>query len=289
MRMANKTYAFSITTNARPATAAQDSPATNTHGTLTTREHHLRSAQPLRACLGEFEVDLRAGELRAGDSIVLLQEQPFQILRMMLEHDVDVVTREEIQETLWADGTIVDFGHSINAAIKKLRRAFGDSADHPHYIETVARRGYRLMVPVRWSQHGQPARPSAEQVRSDYSLPYPVGHLAERRIVKDRRLQVFSGGTPGVAARSPRASRQAFHQPQEKAGQPVPVAVQNRELEGRLLCLERLVLARIRRLRRGQRCLWRLRASACATNKAFRQEMSASVRRTLEPRPNSMN
>ncbi len=286
--MANKTYAFSIMTNARPETADQDSSATNTHGALTTCEHHQLSAPTLRACVGEFEVDLRAGELRAGNSIVLLQEQPFQILRMMLERDVDVVTREEIQETLWADGTIVDFDHSINAAIKKLRRAFGDSADHPHYIETVARRGYRLMVPVRWSRPGQPARPSAEQVRSGNSLPHPVGHLAERRIVKDRRLQVFSDGTPGAAALSPRASRRAFHLPQEKARQPVPVAVQNRELEGRLLCLERLFLARIRRLRRRQRCLWRLRAPACATNNDLGQEMSASVRCTLEPHLTSM-
>jgi DNA-binding winged helix-turn-helix (wHTH) protein len=286
--MANTPYAFSITTNAHPAAAAaQDSSATNAHGMLTIREHHQPSAQPLRACLGKFEVDLRAGEVRAGDSIVLLQEQPFQILRMLLARDLDVVTREEIQEKLWADGTIVDFDHSINAAIKKLRRALGDSADHPHYIETVARRGYRLMVPVRWAHHGQPVRPSAGQMRSGTGLPQAVGHLAERRMVKDRRLQVFSGGIPGAAARTSCASRQAVHQPQEKAGQRVAVAVQHRELEARLLCLERLVLAEIRRLRRGKRCPRRLQTSARTTNKVFGQETNLSVRFTLDPHPTS--
>jgi DNA-binding winged helix-turn-helix (wHTH) protein len=267
--MANKPYAFSITTSAHSSAAAQDSSASDAHTTLTIREHHQPSAELLRACLGEFEVDLRAGELRAGDSIVLLQEQPFQILRMLLERDVDILTRDEIQEKLWADGTIVDFDHSINAAIKKLRRAFGDSADHPRYIQTVARRGYRLMVPVRWSQQGRSAGPSMDQVLRGTPSPQSVGHLVERRIVKDRRLQVFSGETPSAAAWSPRASRQAGHQPQEKFGQLIAVAVQDRELEGRLLCLERLIFARIRRLRRSQRGLHRLRTSALAKPCSF--------------------
>ncbi len=100
--------------------------------------------------LGVFEVDLRVGELREGERTVLLQEQPFRILQMLIERDGELVTREEIKKKLWPNDTVVEFDHSINAAIRKLRRALDDSADEPQYIETIARRGYRLMVPVEW-------------------------------------------------------------------------------------------------------------------------------------------
>jgi DNA-binding winged helix-turn-helix (wHTH) protein len=259
--MATKPYAIRITADAHPVAAAQDSSATNARRTSTTREHHQLRVEPLRACLGEFEVDLRTGELRAGASIVRLQEQPFQILRMLLERNVEMVTRDEIQEALWPDGTIVDFDHSINAAIKKLRRAFGDSADHPHYIETVARRGYRLMVPVQWSHYGRPARPSAEEVPNGRPSPRPIGPPADNRIATHRHPQILAGGTSGAATSSLRASRTA-HQPHGKAGQSFVVMVQRRELEDHLLCLEKMVLARIRRLRHRQRCMYRLRTSA---------------------------
>ena len=98
-----------------------------------------------------FELDLRAGELRKdGAKPVRLPEQPFLILTMLLEHAGEVVSREEIRKKLWPNDTIVEFEHSISAAMNRLRQALGDSADHPHYIETLARRGYRLMVPVEW-------------------------------------------------------------------------------------------------------------------------------------------
>ena len=256
MRMATKPHAFRTTTDAHPVAHAQES-ETNTHWTSTTHDDHLPRIQPLRVRIGEFEVDLRTGELRAGASTVRLQEQPFRILRMLLGHDGEIVTRDQIQEMLWADGTIVDFGHSINSAIKKLRRAFGDSADHARYIETLPRRGYRLMFPVQWSYRGQSARPPG----CDSPLPQPVGHFAESRIAKHRRQQVFDGGTLSVAVMSPCASQQAVHQPQEKVGQSSATVAQRRELEDRLFCLERLVLARVRHLRRQQRCLFRLRTS----------------------------
>lgn len=262
MGMATKPHAFRAT-DADPVTLARESSETNTHRTSTTHDDRLPCIQPLRVHIGEFEVDLRAGELRAGASTVRLQEQPFQILRMLLGHDGEIVTRDQIQETLWADGTIVDFSHSINSAIKKLRRAFGDSADHPCYIETLPRRGYRLMFPVKWSYQGESSRPPAEQVRCDSPLPGPVGRFAESRIAKHRRLQVFDGETLGVAVMSPRASRQAVHQSQEKVGQSYAAVVQRRKLEDRLSCLEKLVLARVRHLRRQQRCLFRVRTSPC--------------------------
>src|SRR5882724_11406511 len=104
---------------------------------------------------GAFELDLSTGELRSieapdPNNKVLLREQVFQVLRMLLEHEGKIVTREEIKSRLWANDTVVDFDHSINATIKTLRRALGDSADNPRYIETLARRGYRLMLPIEY-------------------------------------------------------------------------------------------------------------------------------------------
>jgi hypothetical protein len=80
---------------------------------------------------GSFELDARAGELRKGDRRIRLQEQPFQILLMLLERPGDVVTREEICRRLWPDGTVVEFDHSIGTAVKKLRQALGDEAESP--------------------------------------------------------------------------------------------------------------------------------------------------------------
>jgi len=97
---------------------------------------------------GAFQLDVKAGELRREGRTIRLQEQPFQILKMLLEHPGGVVTREEIRQRLWPSGTIVEFDHSINTAIKNLRVALFDSAEEPRYVETVARRGYRLIVPV---------------------------------------------------------------------------------------------------------------------------------------------
>jgi serine/threonine protein kinase/DNA-binding winged helix-turn-helix (wHTH) protein len=98
-----------------------------------------------------FDLDLRAGELRKdGAKPGRLPEQPFLILTMLLQHPGEVVSREEIRKKLWPNDTIVEFEHSISAAMNRLRQALGDSADNPRYIETLARRGYRLMVPVEW-------------------------------------------------------------------------------------------------------------------------------------------
>ena len=83
-----------------------------------------------------------------------LQDQPFQILAMLLERPGDVVTREEIRERLWPDGTFVDFEHSMNAAIKRLRAALGDAAENPRFVETLHRRGYRFIAPSRRREHG---------------------------------------------------------------------------------------------------------------------------------------
>src|SRR6202451_3092057 len=104
-----------------------------------------------RVRFGAFELDPSTGELRSieapdPNNKVVLREQLFQVLQLLLEREGKIVTREEIKSRLWSNDTIVDFDHSINATIKTLRRALGDSADNPRYIETLARRGYRLMV-----------------------------------------------------------------------------------------------------------------------------------------------
>ena len=96
-----------------------------------------------------FQVDLRSGELRKQGHRVKLQEQPFQVLAMLLERPGEVVTREELRQPLWPADTFVDFDHGLNIAINKLREALGDSADTPRFIETLPRRGYRFIAPVQ--------------------------------------------------------------------------------------------------------------------------------------------
>src|SRR5258705_10215552 len=106
---------------------------------------HLR----VRLRFGVFELDLRAGELRKHGLRVRLQEQPFQLLAMLLEHPGEVVTREELQKKLWPADTFVDFGHGLNKSISKIREALSDSAESPRFVETVARRGYRFVREVK--------------------------------------------------------------------------------------------------------------------------------------------
>ena len=112
-----------------------------------------------RLSFGVFELDLRAAELRKHGLRIRLQEQPFQVLAMLLEHPGEVVTREELQKKLWPADTFVDFDHGLNKAINKLREALGDSAESPRFVETVARRGYRFLAEVKVAD-AAPARSS---------------------------------------------------------------------------------------------------------------------------------
>jgi TolB-like protein/tetratricopeptide (TPR) repeat protein len=105
-------------------------------------------ASPAVVRFGKFEVNLRSGELTKGGARVRLQEQPFQILALMLERPGELLTRDELQERLWPNGTFVDFEHGVNAAVKRLRAALGDNADKPRFVETLPRRGYRFIAPV---------------------------------------------------------------------------------------------------------------------------------------------
>ena len=98
---------------------------------------------------GVFEVDLVSGELRKDGSRIRLQEQPFQILTMLLERRGEMVTREDLRSKLWPADTFVDFDHGLNTAVNKLREALGDAAANPRFVQTVARRGYRFIAPVQ--------------------------------------------------------------------------------------------------------------------------------------------
>ena len=97
---------------------------------------------------GVFEADLAAGELRKNGLKIKLRGQPFEVLAILLERPGEVVTREELQKRLWPDGTFVDFDHSLNTAINKIREALSDSAENPRFVETLSRRGYRFIAPV---------------------------------------------------------------------------------------------------------------------------------------------
>ena len=183
---------------------------------------------------GPFRLDLRAGELHKDDRKVRLQEQPFRVLKMLVERPGEVVTREELQKKLWPNDTIVEFDHSINAAIKRLRDVLGDTAENPKYVETVARRGYRLLVPVEWMEPASPpagvgpglppapgqvapARPipqaresalqfaalvqgKAAELETNSALPSAsvLGNLISKKVSHYRVLELLGGGGMGV-------------------------------------------------------------------------------------------
>jgi serine/threonine protein kinase/tetratricopeptide (TPR) repeat protein len=152
-----------------------------------------------RIRFGSFELDLKSGELkRVGGtdpgSPTLLREQPFQVLRMLVERPGKIVTREEIKKQLWPNDTIVDFDHSINVAIGVLRKALGDSADNAAYIETLARRGYRLRAAVEW------LAPTSGIPRGDAAVttaPAESG-LIGKKASHYRVIEVIGGGGMGM-------------------------------------------------------------------------------------------
>jgi cholera toxin transcriptional activator len=136
------------------------------------------------ARFGVFELDLSAGELRKSGAKLRLQGQPFQVLALLLDRAGDVVTREELRQKLWPSDTFVDFDHSLNTAINKVREALGDSASSPRFVETLARRGYRFIAPVQneappsvvgpvASVESQQAAASAVRFHPELEVPIP--------------------------------------------------------------------------------------------------------------------
>ena len=130
---------------------------------------HLRASRIVR--FADFELDLRARELHKNGAKVVLQEQPLQVLAILLENAGEVVTREELRQQLWPSDTFVDFDNGLNTAINKIREALGDSRGDPHFVETLPRRGYRFIAPLQ--KNGidpQPAK-KAIQPRPAFQLP----------------------------------------------------------------------------------------------------------------------
>ncbi len=124
---------------------------------------------------GVFEADLAAGELRKNGARIRLQEQPFQVLAALLENAGQVVTRDHLREKIWPADTFVDFDHSVNTAVNKIREALGDSASSPRFVETLARRGYRFIAPVESvAADHDPATSTIQEIVLHPELHVPV-------------------------------------------------------------------------------------------------------------------
>src|SRR4029450_3526887 len=137
---------------------------------------------------GPYELDLRSAELRKNNFTIRLQDQPFQILVALLERPGELGLREEIRQRLWPNGTVVEFDHSINAAVKRLRDVLRESAEKPRYIETLARRGYRFIGTVE----GGPMVPVellVDQPPAAIGVPNGAGDSARRTVER------FASGT----------------------------------------------------------------------------------------------
>jgi Tol biopolymer transport system component/DNA-binding winged helix-turn-helix (wHTH) protein len=154
------------------------------------------SSTPPVIRFGTFEVDVAAGELRRQGVKTRLQEQPLKVLLLLLSRPGDVVTREELRAQLWSADTFVDFEHSLNAAVKRLRDALGDSADNPRFIETIPRRGYRFLAPV-----DDPGRlPAAPAGRGTLPVPRWAGAAVFALLVA---LVIVAGWTRRRSGASP--------------------------------------------------------------------------------------
>jgi TolB-like protein len=155
-----------------------------------------------------FVLNVASRELRTGERTVILQTQPFEILLVLLARAGEVVSREELRQRLWPDGTFVDYEHSLNAAIKRLRRALGDDATHPSFIETIPRRGYRFIAPAFDRAIAAPRVPPTMPRRARLAV-LPVSRFGVDRqfaegLTDELRTQVarLSAGIVAVVARS---------------------------------------------------------------------------------------
>jgi len=128
---------------------------------------------------GVYEFDLRSGELRKHGIRIKLQEQPCQILAILLEHRGEMVAREELQRRLWPSDTFVDFDHSLNTAVMRLREALNDSSENPRFIETLPRRGYRFVAPVEEKSASVTETAQTETGRSAH-LKAPLRKMTQR-------------------------------------------------------------------------------------------------------------
>ena len=169
------------------------------------------SASRQVALFGPFELDLKAGELHRDGHAHRLQEQPFLVLKMLLDRPGDVVTREEMRRTLWPNDTVVEFDQSINAAIKGLRQALNDSAQHPRFVETLARRGYRFKAQIATQAEAPPPNGSAPDTAG------PAGAARDRRRASHQRHRLRPTRLDPRAGHAGASSRRARRGGQRQA------------------------------------------------------------------------
>ena len=147
--------------------------------------------QPSRVRFDEFEIDRHTGELWKRGKKVRLQDQPFQVLRLLLERPGELVTRDELKQILWPSDTFVDFDDGLNTAVRKLRDALGDSADEPRFVETVPKRGYRFVA--RLTEGADAVSPPATQEAKASPKPESGNSDAPGSGVSARRESWFHG------------------------------------------------------------------------------------------------
>jgi TolB-like protein/DNA-binding winged helix-turn-helix (wHTH) protein len=146
---------------------------------------------------GVFELDLQTGELRKAGVLLHLPPQPFKVLALLASRQGELVAREEIQQQIWGNETFVDFEHALNFAIKKIRDTLGDDAEHPRYIETLPRHGYRFIAPVEAVALPSPA---ATSVAAIYDRRPETASAARRYSVRPRALALAAAGLVALLA-----------------------------------------------------------------------------------------
>src|SRR3979490_2756499 len=164
----------------------------------------VKGERPRRFRFGAFELDPRGGELWKAGGRAPLQPQPARVLSLLVSRSGELVTREEIQREVWPEGTFVDFEQSLNFCIRQIRTALGDQAATPRYVETLPRRGYRLLVPVEIVGGGDTA-PSEAESKGERAPALVQGFPAVAAVSRPRRLRrptaVAAGALGRLAAR----------------------------------------------------------------------------------------
>ena len=138
---------------------------------------------------GVFEVDLAAGEIRKAGMRLKLAPQPFQVLQVLLQNPQQVVTREELRERVWPDNTFVDYELALKKVINRLREVLGDSAENPHFIETIPRRGYRFIAPIQGNELGRSGNGAQQELAENLSEPNQM----RARHVRSASFAYFAG------------------------------------------------------------------------------------------------
>jgi DNA-binding winged helix-turn-helix (wHTH) protein len=201
-------------------TSLNISPATRRGPILPANVNGAAQPRPVRLRIGFFELDPKSGELASKIKKIVLQRQPLQLLLMLIDGGGEMVTRYEIQQGLWGDDVIVDYDHSINTLVRKLRRALGDSAEAPTYIETLARRGYRLKVPVELVERPRSDSTGTNGSTSPWtelSAVWEGGDSAASLQSSSLRLGEIAGTTEHNVRvpRGVRCRQRAFYNPQQ--------------------------------------------------------------------------